>query len=113
MLVRYAFSRYNGYMENSGERLEIIREVVTTALDSSFEEVQNKVDQKFEGAKEIQGNNTNPTGGQTLQDGVQNLLITLLLTLAKNLGLKEDELEKVFDEVIKLLGSYKNKKGES
>jgi hypothetical protein len=102
-------------MENSGERLEQIREVVTTALDSSFQEVQGKVDQKFEAAQEIQGNNVNVRGGSSssLQDGVQNLLITLLLTLAKNLGLKEDELEKVFDEVIKLLGSYKNKKGES
>lgn len=100
-------------MENSGERLEVFREVVTTALDSSFEEVQAQVDRKFESAHEAQVNNANPTNGQTLQDGVQNLLITLLLTLAKNLGLKEDELEKVFDEVITLLGTYKNKKGES
>jgi hypothetical protein len=102
-------------MENSGERMEQIREVVTSALDTSFQEVQGKVDAKFEGAQEIQGNNVNVRGdgSTTLQDGVQNLLITLLLTLAKNLGLKENELEKVFDEVIKLLGTYKNKKGES
>lgn len=102
-------------MENSGERLEQIREVVTSALDSSFQEVQGKVEGKFEAAQEIQGNNVNVRGDSstTLQDGVQNLLITLLLTLAKNLGLKENELEKVFDEVIKLLGTYKNKKGES
>ncbi len=100
-------------MENSGERLEQIREAVTQALDSSFNEVQGKVDQKFEGAIEIQTNNTRTgTSNATLQDGVQNILITLLLTLAKNLGLKEHELEKVFEEVIKLLGTYKDKKGE-
>ncbi len=99
-------------MENSPERIEQIREVVTSALDSSFEEVQGRVERKFE-VQETQNNNSNPRGsGKTLQDGVQNLLITLLLTLAKNLGLKEDELEKVFEEVIKLLGTYKNKKGE-
>ena len=99
-------------MENSPERIEQIREVVTSALDSSFEEVQGRVERKFE-VQETQNNNSNPRGsGKTLQGGVQNLLITLLLTLAKNLGLKEDELEKVFVEVIKLLGTYKNKKGE-
>lgn len=103
-------------MESSGERMEVIRQAVNTALDSSFSEVGSKVNQKFEAGVELQGNNYNPQSSQSsqsLQDGVQNLLITLLLTLAKNLGLKEDELETVFDEVIKLLGNYKNKKGES
>ncbi len=99
-------------MENSPERIEKIRDVVTSALDTSFAEVGSKIERRFE-AQESQNNNANPRGnGKTLQDGVQNLLITLLLTLAKNLGLKENELEKVFDEVIKLLGDYKNKKGE-
>ena len=42
----------------------------------------------------------------------QNMLITLLLEIAKSLWLGEDDLEKVFSEVKKLISSYENKKGE-
>ncbi|MFS8130610.1 MAG: hypothetical protein ACMG57_01385 [Candidatus Dojkabacteria bacterium] len=90
--------------------------MVYSALNEAFDEVGNKVEginTKFEAAAEIHGNNKNPQGTANVQVGVQNLLITLLLQLAKQLGLKEDELEKVFDEVLKLIHNYKNKKGEA
>src|SRR6185369_17716163 len=88
--------------------------MVFTAMNKAFEDVGNKVEgpSKFEAVSEVQGNNVNPQGTVPVQTGVQNLLITLLLQLAKQLGLKEDELEKVFDEVLKLIHTYKNKKGE-
>lgn len=90
------------------------KNMVFTALNSAFEDVGNKVESvnKFEAALEVQ-NNQGSGNKVTVQAGVQNLLITLLLQLAKELGLKENELEKVFDEVLRLIHSYKNKKGES
>ncbi|MEO6728776.1 MAG: hypothetical protein ABIM99_02530 [Candidatus Dojkabacteria bacterium] len=101
-------------MENQETPVEF-KGMVYSALNNAFEEVGNKVESsnKFEAVAEIQGNNKNPQGTANVQAGVQNLLITLLLQLAKQLGLKEDELEKVFDEVLKLVHTYKNKKGES
>lgn len=103
-------------MDNNQERPVEFKSMVYSALNNAFDEVGSKVEnvnQKFEEAAEIQGNNTNPQGPIAVQAGVQNLLITLLLQLAKQLGLKEDELEKVFDEVLKLIHTYKNKKGEA
>lgn len=101
-------------MEQQEKPIEF-KSMVYSALNEAFDEVGNKVEgmnSKFEAGVEIQGNNKNPQP-VTVQAGVQNLLITLLLQLAKQLGLKEDELEKVFDEVLKLIHNYKNKKGEA
>ena len=101
-------------MDNKQETPVEFKSMVYSALNNAFEDVGNQVETlntKFEAAAEIQGNNKNPV--TNVQTGVQNLLITLLLQLAKQLGLKEDELEKVFDEVLTLIHTYKNKKGES
>ncbi|MEP7103678.1 MAG: hypothetical protein ABI721_03150 [Candidatus Dojkabacteria bacterium] len=103
-------------MNQSPEVPVEFKSLVYSALNNAFDEVGNKVEnsnQKFEAAAEIQNNNANPQGPIAVQTGVQNLLITLLIQLARQLGLKEDELEKVFDEVLKLIHTYKNKKGES
>ncbi len=61
---------------------------------------------------EQQGNKVAPSGAGTLATGVQNKLIHVLLLISKELGLKENELEKVFDEVLKMIKDYQGKKGE-
>jgi hypothetical protein len=90
------------------------KNMVYSAMNNAFESVGEQVESagKFEAVAEIQNNQGN-NSPIAIQTGVQNLLITLLLQLAKQLGLKEDELEKVFDEVLKLVHTYKNKKGEA
>lgn len=100
-------------MTNNTEMPQQFREMVYSAISNAFGETAEKVEsaQKFEAAVEVQGNNKNPI--VPVQTGVQNLLIHLLLQLSKQLGLKENELEKVFDEVLKLINTYKDKKGEA
>lgn len=87
------------------------KEMVYQAMNNAFEEASLEVEKSgiFEAGAEKQGNKSTPVPVQT---GVQNLLIYLLVILAKHLGLKENELEKVFDETLNLVGKYKNKKAE-
>lgn len=87
------------------------KEMVYQAMNNAFEEASEQVEKSgiFEVGAESQGNKATVP----VQTGVQNLLIYLLVILSKHLGLKEDELEKVFDETLNLIGKYKNKKGEA
>ena len=78
----------------------------------AFGDVQNILESNRETAIESQ-NNQMSSSTIPIQTGVQNLLITLLLQIAKKLGLGEDDLEQVFEEVLKLMSTYKNKKGET
>jgi hypothetical protein len=91
--------------------------MVYSALNSAFEDVSGKVSadtRKYEAGIEMQNNKGSQSSGVVpVQTGVQNLLITLLIELARKLGLKEDELELVFEEVLKLVNTYKNKKAEA
>lgn len=96
---------------NNVEATPQFKELVYQALNNAFEEASEQVGKSgiFEAGAESQGNKATVP----VQTGVQNLLIYLLVILAKHLGLKEDELEKVFDETLNLIGKYKNKKGEA
>lgn len=96
---------------NNPEITPQFKEVVFKAMNSAFEEASKGVEQSgvFEAGAESQGNKASAVPVST---GVQNLLIYLLLQLAKQLGLKEDELEKVFDATLQLVSQYKNKKAE-
>ncbi len=78
----------------------------------AFSDVENSLERGRETGIESQ-NNQGTSSTVPLHTGVQNILITLLLQIAKKLGLGEDDLEKVFEEVLKLLSTYKSKKGET
>lgn len=85
---------------------------VINIFKDAFNDVQNSLERGKETAIESQ-NNQMSSGTIPLHTGVQNILITLLLQIAKKLGLGENDLEAVFNEVLKLLSTYKSKKGEN
>ena len=97
---------------NTENTPNIPKSQVIGVFKDAFGEVQNMLESPRETSIESQ-NNQMSSGAIPIQTGVQNILITLLLEIAKKLGLGEDELEKVFEEVLKLLSTYKNKKGET
>ena len=80
---------------------------ILNAFEGAFSDIKAQIEAPPSQERQKQRANTTP-----IATGVQNLLIQLLLQLARKLGLKEDELEKVFDEVLKLISTYKNKKAE-
>ena len=85
---------------------------IINVFKDAFNDVQNSLETNKETSIESQ-NNLGSSSAVPLQTGVQNILITLLLQIAKKLGLGEEDLEKVFEEVLKLLSTYKSKKGEN
>lgn len=98
---------------NSENTPNIPKSQLVGVFKEAFGDVQSMIETSRESAIESQNNQFGNSGAVPIQTGVQNILITLLLEIARKLGLKEDELEKVFEEVLKLLSTYKNKKGET
>lgn len=95
------------------ENNEDLKDHIYTALNKSFEGINDNVEmfdynKRFESGLEQL---TKPKRS-SLNEGIQNLLILLFLNFARELGIKPDDLEKIFEEVIKTLDKYKNKKAE-
>lgn len=91
------------------ETAEVVREKAIEAIVTAFSEVKTGIE-RGPSLMEIQRNKKAKTPVST---GVQNVLIRLLIEIARKLGLNENELEQVFEEVLKMIAKYKDKRAEN